>query len=65
MIAQSAPEPRPQPAQDKLMSAMAQAEQPSASSSDSAWDQSSNIGKIFIAIGGLLTFASAIRMFMT
>lgn len=52
-----------QSSQDKLMS-MAQADQQSVSSSDSAWGQSSNIGKIFIAIGGLLTFASAIRMFM-
>ena len=43
--------------------AMAQA--PAAmSSSDSAWDQTSLIGKIFIAFGGLLTLASAARMFM-
>lgn len=60
-MAQTAPA---QPSQDKLMSAMAQADQQSVSSGDSAWGQSSNIGKIFIAIGGLLTFASAIRMFM-
>jgi hypothetical protein len=33
-------------------------------SSDSTWDQASLIGKVFIAFGGLLTFASAARMFM-
>jgi hypothetical protein len=31
---------------------------------DSAWNQTSLIGKIFIAFGGLLTLASAARMFM-
>jgi hypothetical protein len=31
----------------------------------SSWDQASLIGKIFIAFGGLLTMASAARMFMT
>lgn len=31
---------------------------------DSAWRQTSLIGKIFIAFGGLLTLASAARMFM-
>ena len=35
-----------------------------ASSDDSAWNQTSLIGKIFIAFGGLLTLASAARMFM-
>jgi hypothetical protein len=36
-----------------------------ASSNDSsAWDQTSLIGKIFIAFGALLTMASAARMFM-
>jgi hypothetical protein len=45
--------------------AMAQAPAPAAvSSSDSTWDQTSLIGKIFIAFGGLLTLASAARMFM-
>ena len=34
------------------------------SSESSAWDQTSLIGKIFIAFGGLLTLASAARMFM-
>ena len=31
---------------------------------NSTWDQTSLIGKIFIAFGGLLTLASAARMFM-
>jgi hypothetical protein len=45
--------------------AMATAQAPAAvSSSDSTWDQTSLIGKIFIAFGGLLTLASAARMFM-
>lgn len=35
-----------------------------ASSQNSAWDQSSLIGKIFIGVGTLLTLASAARMFM-
>jgi len=33
-------------------------------SDDSTWNQTSLIGKIFIAFGGLLTVASAARMFM-
>jgi hypothetical protein len=45
--------------------AMAAAQAPAAvGSSDSTWDQTSLIGKIFIAFGGLLTLASAARMFM-
>ena len=44
---------------------MAMAQAPAAvSSSKSPWDQTSLIGKIFIAFGGLLTLASAARMFM-
>ena len=35
-----------------------------ASKDDSTWDQTSLIGKIFIAFGALLTMASAARMFM-
>ena len=34
------------------------------SQDNTAWDQTSLIGKIFIAFGGLLTMASAARMFM-
>jgi hypothetical protein len=34
------------------------------SNDDSAWSQTSLIGKIFIAFGGLLTLASAARMFL-
>jgi hypothetical protein len=45
--------------------AMAMAQAPAAvSTDDSAWGQTSLIGKIFIAFGGLLTLASAARMFM-
>jgi hypothetical protein len=45
--------------------AMAMAQAPAAiSNSDSTWDQTSLIGKLFIAFGGLLTLASAARMFM-
>ena len=44
---------------------MAVAQTPSAASNDdSTWRQTSLIGKIFIAFGGLLTLASAARMFM-
>jgi hypothetical protein len=44
---------------------MAVAQAPTAASNDdSTWNQTSLIGKIFIAFGGLLTFASAARMFM-
>jgi hypothetical protein len=35
-----------------------------ASSSDSTWDRTSLIGRIFIGFGALLTMASAARMFM-
>ena len=35
-----------------------------AAASEDSWNQASLIGKIFIAFGGLLTFASAARMFM-
>jgi hypothetical protein len=52
--------------------AMASTEPPAAPSApvmasskeDSAWDQTSLIGKIFIGFGALLTMASAARMFM-
>jgi hypothetical protein len=44
---------------------MAMAQAPAAvSNDDSTWGQTSLIGKIFIAFGGLLTLASAARMFM-
>jgi hypothetical protein len=44
---------------------IAQAPAVAASTDDSTWGQASLIGKIFIAFGGLLTLASAARMFMT
>ncbi len=50
----AATEPRPIPAPAKITDA----------SGDNAWSQTSLIGKIFIALGGLLTMASAARMFM-
>jgi hypothetical protein len=37
---------------------------PAAASESSTWDQTSLIGRIFIAFGALLTMASAARMFM-
>jgi hypothetical protein len=44
---------------------MAVAQTPyTASNIDSTWSQTSLIGKIFVAFGGLLTVASAARMFM-
>jgi hypothetical protein len=44
---------------------MAVAQTPySTSNIDSTWNQTSLIGKIFVAFGGLLTVASAARMFM-
>jgi len=50
VIAATDAEPRPAPVM--------------ASSQNSAWDQSSLIGKIFIGVGAFLTLASAARMFM-
>jgi hypothetical protein len=44
--------------------APAQAQVAAVSTDDSTWTQTSLIGKIFIAFGGLLTLASAARMFM-
>lgn len=51
VIAATDAQPRPSPV-------MASSQQ------SSAWDQSSLIGKVFIAVGTLLTLASAARMFM-
>jgi hypothetical protein len=53
MAAAEAPAPSPAPARPAA-----------ASSSESTWDQTSLIGKIFIGFGALLTMASAARMFM-
>jgi hypothetical protein len=55
----------PQPKQQTVaMVAPAKAAPVLASGDSSAWDQTSLIGKIFIAFGALLTMASAARMFM-
>ena len=52
-----------QPPQQQTV-AMASAKPVLASADSSPWDQTSLIGKIFIAFGALLTVASAARMFM-
>lgn len=56
------------PAQKAVIAAIDAQPRPSpvmaSSQQSSAWDQSSLIGKIFIAVGTLLTLASAARMFM-
>jgi hypothetical protein len=59
-------ETKPRPRAVVLASAEAPAATPVMASSNesSTWDQTSLIGKIFIAFGGLLTLASAARMFM-
>jgi hypothetical protein len=36
-----------------------------AATDNSIWDTTSLVGKIFVIFGGLLTVASAARMFMT
>jgi hypothetical protein len=63
----AASSPSQQQAQAAPTAAMAAAQpqaQASVASDDDAWDKASLIGKIFIAAGGLLTLASAARMFM-
>ena len=65
-------EAKPQAKRAAPTMALASAEAPSVSAApamassreDSTWDQTSLIGKIFIAFGALLTMASAARMFM-
>lgn len=56
------------PSQDRAPAppmAMATAQMPSAASNvDSTWGRTSLIGKVFVALGGLLTLASAARMFV-
>jgi hypothetical protein len=58
--------PPSQPQQQTIAMAMATAKAAPvlASSDNSAWDQTSLIGKVFIAFGALLTMASAARMLM-
>lgn len=67
-LQQAKPEARPAAPAMALASAEAPAAPAapvmSASKEDSTWDQTSLIGKIFIAFGALLTMASAARMFM-
>lgn len=47
-----------------LAKATLDAPQEQVSSDNSPWDKTSLIGKIFIAFGGVLTMASAVRMFI-
>jgi hypothetical protein len=63
-LSENTSEDKPAPAMTPTV-AMAMAQVPAAvSNDDSTWGQTSLIGKIFIAFGGLLTLASAARMFM-
>jgi hypothetical protein len=68
--AQAQTQAAPAPSQTVAMATTAikagpPAQPPAAASNDSStWDQTSLIGKIFIAFGALLTIASAARMFM-
>ncbi|WP_315833990.1 hypothetical protein [Bradyrhizobium prioriisuperbiae] len=48
----------------KTLRPTSQTVQTASASSDDAWSQTSLIGKIFIGFGGLLTLASAARMFI-
>lgn len=52
------------PAQAAAAQTPAATMSPAVSNDDSTWGQTSLIGKIFIAFGGLLTLASAARMFI-
>lgn len=59
-------QPQQQPAAETAASPQPQADTQAKATThdDDAWDKASLIGKIFIAAGGLLTLASAARMFM-
>src|SRR3954453_22662131 len=61
-FSESRSDDKPAPATQAIT--VAQAPTASAAPDDSAWGQTSLIGKIFIAFGALLTLASAARMFM-
>jgi hypothetical protein len=71
-LQETAPAPQAQAAPSSQTVAMAStaikagppAQAAAASNDNSTWDQTSLIGKIFIAFGALLTIASAARMFM-
>ncbi|MET0971253.1 MAG: hypothetical protein ABWY18_18785 [Tardiphaga sp.] len=49
---------------DPAIAAQEMAGQQSVSQDNSTWDRTSMIGKVFIALGGVLTMASAVRMFI-
>ena len=61
--AQTPPSPQPQTVAMAAVRATTSAA-PVLASESTTWDQTSLIGKIFIAVGALLTMASAARMFM-
>jgi len=63
-LSESKNDDKPQPATLAMTVAQAPAATAAAAPDDSAWGQTSLIGKIFIAFGALLTLASAARMFM-
>ena len=62
--AQTPPSPQLQTAAMAPVRATTSAAPVLASGESTTWDQTSLIGKIFIAVGALLTMASAARMFM-
>jgi hypothetical protein len=49
---------------DPAAAAQEYASQEGVAQDHSTWDRTSMIGKVFIALGGMLTMASAVRMFM-
>jgi hypothetical protein len=62
--AQAAPSPQTVAMAATAIKAGPPAPAPAMANDSSTWDQTSLIGKIFIAFGALLTIASAARMFM-
>lgn len=62
--AQTPPPPQPQTVAMAPVRATTSAASVLGNSESTTWDQTSLIGKIFIAFGALLTMASAARMFM-
>lgn len=56
--------PSSKPAPQTVMKSAPQDARAAVASNDSTWDQTSFIGKLFVAFGGLLTLASAARLFI-
>lgn len=61
---QPAAKPSAKPASQTVMKAASPDARGAVASNDSTWDQTSFIGKLFVAFGGLLTLASAARLFI-